>query len=761
MTRILYIGLFFLWSVCVMAQTTLTHTVEFNRNDFSIVQDLHGDIITSSKHILHYSEDTSLPAIPYVLINILLPDGQTLKSYSFDIEEISSYSENITLSANPKPILTNQSINTINEEPDTIYPIKDYSFSVNLLSENIIGNSRYVCFEVSPISYNAISKTIAWVSSIDLNLTTEKLVENGKENSMNKSRITNDFLKSVLHNPESISNSVEILSTTSTDSIELEYLIITCDSLVNTFRPLAFWKKMKGIETKIITVEDIYQEYSDSTNQLKIKHCIYDHYNQNINSFKYVLLGGDETIIPVQYVYCNMSIDKNPNYNGLIPSDVFYSIFGGRFDWNADGNSIAGETTDGITSYNPNVSIGRFPVSTISQTQILINKTINYEKKPPLDNWYNKMLFAGVSKDIIGDAEGKSMNLFNTFIYPYFNDVDEYNFYDTSTDFEGDSLYDVSKENVKQQISNGYHHIHMMTHGFNFQWALENNESYLDDDAIEQTNPAFTIISTTACHTAAFHEDYRCLAEAFLHNANSGVIAYIGGTKEGVDSKSRYTLGAASIYNGYFYKYLFETSKITLGEALSFSKNTLASKCFGNGNNTYRWTHLSLSLMGDPELRIYTTTPKRIDIEKMSWYFGQGAFTITLPTRECILTISSKSDFGATYFKKFSGEMEYRLTDGIITEENLADYQFCVTSNEKGYIPLHIEDLVNTYIQNKTYTGTNSISRKNIIIGKDVTSLKAEGDVIIERGSTTFNATNSVTIKNGFECKKGATLNIQ
>ena len=53
------------------------------------------------------------------------------------------------------------------------------------------------------------------------------------------------------------------------------------------------------------------------------------------------------------------------------------------------------------------------------------------------------------------------------------------------------------------------------------------------------------------------------------------------------------------------------------------------------------------------------------------------------------------------------------------------------------------------------------ITGTDIYIGKDVTNATEEGPVVIESGSTTFDATNSVTIKNGFECKKGATLEIK
>ena len=49
----------------------------------------------------------------------------------------------------------------------------------------------------------------------------------------------------------------------------------------------------------------------------------------------------------------------------------------------------------------------------------------------------------------------------------------------------------------------------------------------------------------------------------------------------------------------------------------------------------------------------------------------------------------------------------------------------------------------------------------NIYIGSNISSAVEEGPVIINSGTTTFDATNSVTIKNGFECKTGAALEIK
>ncbi len=64
-------------------------------------------------------------------------------------------------------------------------------------------------------------------------------------------------------------------------------------------------------------------------------------------------------------------------------------------------------------------------------------------------------------------------------------------------------------------------------------------------------------------------------------------------------------------------------------------------------------------------------------------------------------------------------------------------------------------------IANDDLQGNRTVTGKNIYIGSDVTRSKPEGPVVIESGNTTFDATNTVIIKNGFECKKGAILEIK
>ena len=111
---------------------------------------------------------------------------------------------------------------------------------------------------------------------------------------------------------------------------------------------------------------------------------------------------------------------------------------------------------------------------------------------------------------------------------------------------------------------------------------------------------------------------------------------------------------------------------------------------------------------------------------------------------------------GNSYYQTVTDSCNYVFQN----VDSLENYQLCITKD--NYIPLLITNLKsNVIIQNQTFTNTSKITGIDIVIGSNVSKAVEEGPVIIESGSTTFDATNSVTIKNGFECKKGATLEIK
>ncbi len=174
-------------------------------------------------------------------------------------------------------------------------------------------------------------------------------------------------------------------------SEQYDYIIITSREFADakgefTFQALAAWKAAKGLKTKIVTVEDIYDQYTGFDNAEKIRNFLKDAYlNWNI---QYVLLGGDadganvggesgNNIIPVRLLWVQ---PQDPGWQS-IASDVYYSNLDGTFDYN--NNHIYGEPNDGENGQEvdlyADVFVGRAPVDSAGEVSNFVRKTIQYE----------------------------------------------------------------------------------------------------------------------------------------------------------------------------------------------------------------------------------------------------------------------------------------------------------------------------------------------------------------------------------------------
>ncbi|MCP4582075.1 MAG: hypothetical protein GY839_10680, partial [candidate division Zixibacteria bacterium] len=124
-----------------------------------------------------------------------------------------------------------------------------------------------------------------------------------------------------------------------TDPNDVKYLIITSSALESAFQPLADWYTKTGLPAEIITLTAIQSGYSGSTDQLKIKSCVEDYATNKGTIF--VLLGGDDTIIPDQN--CWGDVNSGGTTDNTIPTDLFYACHDNTFDWNLDSDSQVGE----------------------------------------------------------------------------------------------------------------------------------------------------------------------------------------------------------------------------------------------------------------------------------------------------------------------------------------------------------------------------------------------------------------------------------
>lgn len=721
------------------------YTITFNKNSFEIATDSGGySRIRCKEPEYFFQQDTLLPALPYKSIRILLSDNSGVSQCNASILSTTS-TENINLINNPTAIPT--SVSALTRTNGSISYAADQYPASQVVLKGVYKMQGYTFAEIDvcPFVYNAKEKKLIFIDSMTISLTT--VAATSTDTTIRKEF---DEIKSLFINPTEAGNlysqTTNLKSASSSAVDTVEYLIVTADSLVKSFLPLKAWKIQRGIRTEIISTEAIYANYSGATNQLKIKACLKDYYdNKNL---KWVLLGGDNTIVPDQDCY----IQYYSYTDATAPTDLFYACFDNTFNWDYDGDGIVGETTDNIDPY-PEVYISRAPIRTSEHIKAFIDKTLYYEKLIPSSNYVNSMLLAGTQLGSTwngqSDAQQKSENMYSNYILPYNSSINRKRFYDTATDFTGGADYNLTASNLVEQLNNGYHFVHLATHGNCTVWGMEVSPNFSSTNASSLTNCCPSIITTMACITNAF--DYStdpCLSEAFIRNPNGGAVTYWGSSRYGWYYQGTSALGPSFILDATFYKNLFQNGVYNFGKLTSVTKSQYVSPSY----TCERWLEFTVNAIGDPELPIYTKDPQEFSNVTVT----QSGTNVTVNTggvSDCSIALTS-IDYGKSYFKVANSASSATFAN-VTTPFYVTVTKHTSDAQYKPYV--FPSDIL--YIQHFAFNNKAYIEKNRIIAGNNVTSTLPVGDVLINKDtSATIYAYENIKFTPGFSSKNGSTL---
>ena len=347
------------------------------------------------------------------------------------------------------------------------------------------------------------------------------------------------------------------------------------------------------------------------------------------------------------------------------------------------------------------------------------------------------------------DAEMKGDKLYENYIMPFWNGI-RYKFYDTYTDFPGGEAYDLNATNLTEQLAKGYSFMDILTHGSQSHWVMEKGSGYYYTNGNRQHNTGQTIITTNACSTNAFDSLESggidpCLSESLIRNPNSGIVAYLGSSRYGWGtSLSRF--GSSLIYEADFYQKLFSKSiePLNFGVLVASTKASKATSCYEY--NSMRWLQFSLNPIGDPEMPIWISEPKKFDGINIA-IKGSGV-NINSYEDQCKICIVDELSHGENYFNDFDDVRKVSVSD--IPENS----SICVTKS--GYIPKQIGIKI---LQNTECVNDYAHKGDVILCGKSITSSIEYGDVVVKSGRTTMSA-DVVVLGPGTKVNKGAELRV-
>lgn len=425
-------------------------------------------------------------------------------------------------------------------------------------------------------------------------------------------------------------------------------LIITHQILLNYVQVFTDWKNQKGIETEVVTIEDI-----GNTN-VQLKAYIQNLYDTSEYPPDYVLLTGD-----MDYPY-------------EIPS--FYIVSTGG-ESNVTDHSYT--LLDG-DDYFPEMIIGRMSFDNLIEFQTMIAKTLYYEKEPFMGNteWFeNATLVAGnhSSAPPYPTTPVKVTKWLRDKMYNYgYNEIDEIYYPPT---YPGTSLITASiNEGVGAVTYRGWGD----ANGWHYpRYHVPN----MDDLTNGRMLPIMTSI---VCNTGDFANTSvdPCFGEAWLRlgspsNPRGGVV-FIGPSDLHTKTKLN-----NSIFSGFWYGVLDEDN-LAFGSAVLRGKYELYDNFPLNrepGGDVEFYFHV-YNILGDPSLSIWTTVPQDISCTiPAEVNVGTNFIEIDLPNLDGAIVTAIKDE-------EFSSTAVVEDGSALVYLESLTEGEILLTITKPNYHPL-------------------------------------------------------------------------
>ena len=341
-----------------------------------------------------------------------------------------------------------------------------------------------------------------------------------------------------------------------------KYVIICADALYDSILPLAEWKQATGLSTRVIKLSTIGNDTA------KLKSFVRDScYNSGPVQPEYILLVGSPSNLPAR----------------------FYPRQHGGYAYSSD--NIYGDVTG---NYQMEIPVGRFPASNTTQLGIMVAKTLMYEKTPDLtDNLWMRRLTTivregGSSDDTIywGNIRNAAQKAAAAgFVHC-----------DSLSSNRGDNSTD-----VMNSCNAGT--------GFVLYRGSAQNTWYPPFDQVQPGHLTATnklpIVCSITCQTMTLDPtDPAMLGDSWMRAGTTsnlrGGVAFFGNTHPANEVARQRGAVARGFFDGLFSENIWKLGKTALR-----AKHQLYVE-FPTDTSDYR----GFSLLGDPDLGIWTATPR-------------------------------------------------------------------------------------------------------------------------------------------------------
>ena len=342
-----------------------------------------------------------------------------------------------------------------------------------------------------------------------------------------------------------------------------KYLIICADALSNSIQPLAQWKQATGIPTTVVKLSSIG---NDTTS---LKNFIRNAYTNGPVQPQYVLLVGSGSMLAARLYYSGGNV--------YCSSDNIYA--------DMNGDTVA------------ELPVGRFPASSTSQLDVMVAKTLEYEKTPDLtDSLWMRRLTTVIREG--GDPDDTV----------YWDNIRDAAQEAAAAGFVNcDSLSSARGNNSTSVMTSCNAGAGLVLYRGSASGSWYTPFDQVKPNGLTSTNK-LPIVCSVTCQTLSLAPYEVMLADSWMRAGTMsnlhGSVAYFGNTHPASEVAKVRGAIARGFFDG-----LFSENVWKLGQTVLRAKHELHVE-FPDKVSDYR----GYTLYGDPDLGIWTATPKLLAV---------------------------------------------------------------------------------------------------------------------------------------------------
>lgn len=492
---------------------------------------------------------------------------------------------------------------------------------------------------------------------------------------------------------------------------DMVMIIPTSQKLLAQAQRLAdFHKKRDGLRVNIVPADELYNEFSSGTPDAnayrRYLKMLYDRAESEADMPRFLLLFGDcvwdnrmltsdcRNLNADDYLLC---FESENSFN-----EVYCYVDDGYYGLLDDGEGANPQQSDKL-----DLAVGRFPVTTAAEAEVMVDKTIGYAQNANAGAWQNVLMFMGDDgnnnlhmRDVNDVAEDIAAR------YPGYQIKkvmwDAYNAESSST---GYSYPEVTRL-IKQQQAEGALIMDYAGHGIEYQIS---HEAVLKLADFQQfTNKNLPLWITASCDIMPFDGVTTNIGEAAVLNEKGGAVAFFGTTRT---VYANYNKMINRAYLRYVLSWV-DGKPMTIGEAQRLAKNEMITT--GQDRTTNK---LQYSLLGDPALAL-NLSDNRMVIDSINGLPVDGNQTAALK---------------AGGVAKVSGHIENASDFNGVMTAVVNDSKQTITCKENTSAEVTGSAFTFTAYTKTLYSGTDSVRKGrfnfSFVVPKDINYSDANGIV--------------------------------